>query len=188
MTLVDVDNIINKIKIFRPSFGSQIDMKSLKVEWFRILEPYDFKDVNIKLNEFFNSLDNDGKYPNPYYLIKFLKTKKEKQYMQEYKVQCKICYKYVPLSEYDTHFDRCLVTEAVIRDMKQYFNKEISKEDLEALSDDVLHEKYMILVRKKKDILPEGYRKDLLKVILGEMPAIELGKNLQPVEVVKRFW
>ena len=64
----------------------------------------------------------------------------------------------------------------------------VSKEDLEALSDDVLREKYMILLKKKKDILPEGYRKDLLKVILGEMPAIELGKNLQPVEVVKRFW
>ena len=75
MTIEETKQIVDKIKIYRPNFGGQFDKSGfdkLKLEWFRILEPYDYADVNRKLDEYFEDTDNTNKYPDPYYLTSIL--------------------------------------------------------------------------------------------------------------------
>ena len=68
MTIEETKQIVDKIKVYRPNFGGQFDKSGfdkLKLEWFRILEPYDYADVVDKINKYFKDLDNEGKIPNP---------------------------------------------------------------------------------------------------------------------------
>lgn len=182
MTLEETKKVIDKIKIHRLSFGNQLDksgMENLKLEWFRILEPYDYVDVDEKLNEYFRDGDNEGKYPNPYYLVKYLKTSEKKNQTNEYYVICPQCQEYINLSVFDSHYNKCLSMNYVISSMKKYFNKKITREELSVLSDKVFWDKYYELAKRIEEMLPEGIQKDCLKVITGKISVDLLCEQLK---------
>lgn len=133
MTIEETKQIVDKIKIYRPSFGGQFDKSGfdkLKLEWFRILEPYDYADVDKKLDEYFKNGDNFGKYPDVYYLIKYLKKHEEKLKNGNYYVRCNICGGIVEFNNYDNHYDRCNSADYLCKMSEKYFNQKLNKEKM----------------------------------------------------------
>lgn len=165
MTREESLKIVDKIKVYRQNF-TITDLTYL--EWFKVLEPYDYSDVDEKLDKYLKDLDNEGRIPNPYYLIKYLKTKKEKQSVSSFKVACPLCGCYVNLEDLDgKHYDRCLSTRYIITMRKKYFDKETDIDILSELSDEVFWDKYyeFISMLSKMECVQE---KDKLSKILEE--------------------
>lgn len=169
MTIEETKQIVDKIKVYRPNFGGQFDKSGfdkLKLEWFRILEPYDYADVVDKINRYFKDLDNEGKIPNPYYLIKYLKTKQEKQSVCSFKVQCPNCGCYVSIEDLDgKHYNRCLSTRYIITMRKKYFNKVTDIEELNALSDSVFWNKYYEFIDMLSKMQNSQEKDNLIKIL-----------------------
>ena len=63
--------------------------------------------VDAKRDEYFKNSENFGKYPDAYYLIKYLKKQSEKLQSGHIYVRCQLCKQTVDLAKYDQHFDRC---------------------------------------------------------------------------------
>lgn len=182
MTIEETKKLVDKIKIHRLSFGNQLDkseLGNLKLEWFRILEPYDYADVDEKLNEYFRNDDNEGKYPTPYNLVKYLKTIEKKKQTYGYCVICPQCQEYINLSDFECHYNKCLSMNYVISSMKKYFNKKITREELSVLSDKVFWDKYYDLAKRIEEMSPAGIQKDCLKVITGKISVDSLCEQLK---------
>ena len=58
MTRTETKQIVDKIQVYRQSF---LITNNVYQEWFRILESYDYEDVDKKLDEFFQNGDNFGR-------------------------------------------------------------------------------------------------------------------------------
>lgn len=159
MTIEDTKQIVDKIKIYRPNFGGQFDKSGfdkLKLEWFRVLEPYDYDDVNRKLDEYFKNGDNFGKYPDVYYLIKYLKSHDEKIKTNGIGVRCQICGRIVSADNYDEHYDRCNSVEYLCNMSEKYFSKKLSKEKLTKASKSEFDKYYWDFCNKLYDHIDEG--------------------------------
>ena len=59
MSRKEVSDLLEKIQAYRQSF---LITNAVINEWNRVLEPYDYDDVNKKLDEYFKNGDNFGKY------------------------------------------------------------------------------------------------------------------------------
>lgn len=133
MTLEETKKIVDKIKIYRQTFGGHLDkagMNKLNLEWFRVLEPYDYEDVDKKLDEFLKNGDNFGKYPDVYYLIKYLKKTEEKLKNGVYYVRCNLCGEIVEFDNYDSHYDRCNSADYLCKMSEKYFNQKLNKKKM----------------------------------------------------------
>ena len=177
MTIEETKNLVDKIKIYRPTFGGQFDksgMDKLKLEWFRILEPYDYEDVDKKLDEYFKNGDNFGKYPDVYRLIKNLKTKKDKLNSDKIYLICPFCKKTVEQENYKTHYHKCSSIEYMIDVSQKYFNKNINRKQLEIKPDKEFENFYWNVCELLKEKMPEGNLKRALE------NAILTNKGLKP--------
>ena len=166
MTIEETKQIVDKIKIHRPSFGGQFDksgLDKLKLEWFRILEPYDYDDVNKKLDEYFKNGDNFGKYPDVYYLIKYLTKHEDKLKSGVIYVRCQICKNLYSLTEYNEHFEKCNSIDYLCSMSLKYFNKKLNREKLENANKTEFDKYYWEFLDKLYDVVPEGCVKHCLK-------------------------
>lgn len=140
MTKEESTRIVDRIKVYRQNF-TITDL--VYREWFKVLNAYDYAEVDEKLDKYFKDLDNEGKIPNPHYLVKYLRTQNEKQNIGSFKVECPNCGLYVDLEDLDgKHYDRCLSTRYIVAMRKKYFNKETDIEELNYLSDKIFWDKY----------------------------------------------
>ncbi len=145
MTIDETKQVIDKIKIYRPTFCTQFDKSEfdkLKLEWFRIFEPYDYIDVDRKLDEYFEDNENFGRYPDPYYLTKYLVKIESKMKPGIMYISCHICNKKIEMCNFDKHFDRCSSIDYVCRNYTKYFNKTIDKSALCKLSNIEFGQRY----------------------------------------------
>lgn len=127
MSRKEVSDLLEKIQAYRQSF---LITNAVINEWNRVLEPYDYDDVNKKLDEYFKNGDNFGKYPDVYYLIKYLKSHDEKIKTNGIGVRCQICDRIVNIDNYNEHYDRCSSTEYLCNMSEKYFNRKLNKEKL----------------------------------------------------------
>ena len=58
MTKEESLKIVDKIKVYRQNF-TITDLTYF--EWFKVLEPYEYADVDEKLDKYLKDLDNEGK-------------------------------------------------------------------------------------------------------------------------------
>lgn len=161
MTIEDAKQIVDKIKIYRPNFGGQFDKSGfdkLKLEWFRVLEPYDYEDVNKKLDDYFKNGDNFGKYPDVYYLIKFLKKHDEKVKLNGIAIKCQICGKTVDLNDYDQHYDRCSSIEYLCAMSSKYFNQTLNKSKMIKADKETFDKYYWNFCNKLYDFMKNDNR------------------------------
>ena len=119
--------------------------EEIKEEWSNRLKPYDTEDVERKFEEHLNG-ERANEPPKVHFLIKYLRTKKEKERAQtDYLIRCNLCGEEMYLSEYDgKHFDRCLLLHSVHNVLKEH-GKEVSIEELDAHDNNTLErvfEKY----------------------------------------------
>ncbi len=155
MTREENAKIVDKVKVYRQNF-TITDL--VYQEWFKVLGPYEYYDVSEKLDKYLKDLDNEGKIPNPYYLIKYLKTNREKQNAGIVKIECPLCGCCMDVEDLEgKHYDRCLSTRYIITMRKKYFDKETDVEILSELSDEVFWDKYyeFVNILSKKNCIQE---------------------------------
>lgn len=140
MTKEESTRIVDKVKVYRQNF-TITDL--VYQEWFKVLSAYDYAEVNEKLDKYLKDFDNEGKYPNPHYLVKYLRTNLEKQNVGIIKIECPLCGCCIDVEDLDgKHYNRCLSTRYIVTMRKKYFNKETNIEELNCLSDEVFWNKY----------------------------------------------
>lgn len=174
MTREESTKIVDKIKLYRQSF---MITNSLYVEWFRILEPYDYKDVDKKLDEYFKDSDNFGRYPDVYYLTRYLRTIEEKKNAPSYTPICPHCRKEVTMDKFQKHYDRCSSVLYLREKSTKHFSKQLSYKKLMEASEKEFDEFYLKFCRELYDVLPNGLEKHLLEnvILTGEGKEPKLG-------------
>lgn len=139
MTREDSTKIVDKIKIYRQSF---LITNKVYEEWFRKLEPYDYQDVDNKLDEYFKNGENFGKYPDVYYLIKYLHKHDEKLKNGIIYVRCQLCKKIINYKEHDLHYNRCSSAHYICKMSQKYYNKKMNIDKLMSASDEDFEKYY----------------------------------------------
>ena len=128
MTKVEVLKLLNKIKVYYPTFSLE---DYVKEEWIEKLSPYSNDDVLRKFDEHLN-----GEYalepPKLHFLTKFLKTEEEKEkFKGDYLIRCNLCGQEMYLSEYENeHYSKCLLIKALIKVLKEH-GDDVSYEELD---------------------------------------------------------
>lgn len=179
MNRKQVADLLEKIQAYRQSF---LITDTLIKEWSNILVDYDYEDVNKKLDEFFQNGENFGKYPDVYYLIKFLKKKEEKLKSGVEYLRCRFCGKVVELADYNQHYERCSSAEYLISMSKKYFDKSLNREKLLSCSLSEFEDYYLKFCEKLYEVIEDGLQKHVLKNVIlthsGYAPECDL-KELQ---------
>lgn len=173
MTIKETNLFMERIKQHYQEFI----IDDLKIEeWHNELQKYDFKDVNEKLDEHLRSEQYGTNIPKLYFLTKYLKTEEEKKQNRTYYTKCQLCQKKVNLAEYDKHYEKCSSIEYLIRTAKKHYNKIVTREYLENLSEYEFEKKYWEIVTNvsNKNDISEMEIKSITNALLTHK-----GKNAQ---------
>ena len=181
MTIDEAKQVIRKIKTFRPFFqtgnGSREESEFLK-EWYKVLEPYEFADVEQKLMEYFKDGENIGKIPDVFYITKHLKSHAEKRCAQGLWIRCPWCQEEVASPLFEEHYDRCLSVTFICKNAKTKFNQVVDPKKLISLPKEEFDKKYLIFIEKLIGKVTDIEEKDRLmriaKVLKGEKITITL--------------
>ena len=182
MTVGETNIFLKRIKQYYNDFV----VDDFKVEeWYNQLKDYDASDVNERLDKHLKS-EMYGDYPPKlnYILAGIIKTK-DKDAVRVYKIQCANCGKILDYFNYDEHIRRCNAIDHVIREMKKYLNKTITREQLENMSEATFWDKYDTLLHIIKDKLPDGSGKK--KIIQAYFREIDLSKEETEQAIVNGY-
>lgn len=172
MTIQETNLFLKRIKQYYNDFV----IDDFKVEeWYNQLKDYDAEDINQRLDKHLKS-ETYGDYPPKlnYILAGVIKTK-EKDKVRIYNIKCANCGKVLDYFNYDEHIRRCNAIDYVIREMKKYLKKDITREQLENMSEKTFWEKYDTMLCIIKDKLPkDSGKKKLIQAYFGE---IDLSKE-----------
>lgn len=170
MTRTEVRNFLTRIQSHYPEFI--VDDFKLS-EWYSELKKYDAEDINIKLEKHIGNEEYGRFAPKLFNLTKFLKTNEERQQNITWLLKCEKCGRIFKNTDYTSHYDICVLIATMVRDLKKYFNQDISREKLEELSQAKLYELYNKYVDKmlssefvstdRKEILKKCYIKEVLE-------------------------
>ena len=147
-------------------------------EWNKELKDYDFEDVMKKVEEHMRSEDYGSFPPKLYFLTKYLQTTSEKNTKTNYLLQCTICGEYIPESEYDEHYDRCMDVDYIVRIRKKYFNKDITKEmrnRFMSLSKEQFDTKFMEFLNEIYNDVPKEEQEHINQMINPPKIKFDLG-------------
>lgn len=170
MTVQETNLFLKRIK----QYYNEFTIDDFKVEeWYNQLKDYDAEDINARLDKHLKS-EAYGDYPPKlnYILAGIIKTK-DKDAVRKYIIRCANCNKDLDYFNYDEHIRRCNAIDYVIREMKKYLNKKVTREQLENLSEKDFWDKYDAMLEIIKNKLPDGSgKKKLIQAYFGE---IDLG-------------
>ena len=160
MSRKEVTDLLEKIQAYRQSF---LITNVLINEWCRILEPYDYLDVDKKLDEYFQNGDNFGRYPDVYYLTKYLKKHDEKLKIGINYARCQICGDLIDIQEYDNHFEKCNSVDYLCRMSKKYYNKNLNRQKMMSSDKKEFEKYYWNFCEKLVDEMDNNFQKHLLE-------------------------
>jgi len=144
-------------------------------EWHGKLKDYDAEDVNAKLDEHLNSEVYGEQIPKVYFLTKYLIPTVDKGKVKHYTVICKACGQAVFDTEIKKHEQRCLESNSVVRDMKNYFNIKVDKQQLMLMDDKKFEATYQKYLNKMLEAPIPNFRKKIIARIL--YPDMEVDVN-----------
>lgn len=177
-----VSEVLERIQANRQSF---LITNAVVNEWCNVLAPYDYYDVTKKLDDYFRDSDNFGRYPDVYYLTKYLKTIEEKQIYSVPHSLCQICGQAVKFADYEKHYARCSSIDYLYEMSKRYLDKTLSKEKLKTVDDATFDNYYYSACRAIYNKMPKGFPKHLLENVLLTHEGHEPNYNLD--EIVKEM-
>ena len=165
MKINETREFMERVKVHYPTFI--IDTYTIE-EWHSQLKEYSYEDINKRFNEHLQS-EQYGEYiPKIWFLTKNLikEDDKERATSDKVKFTCNICGEEVTLINWNSHYDRCIVEEYIIKQAKKYRNKDIDRSEIKALSQeklDALYEKMINIVYEQGNesdrYYIDGYRK-----------------------------
>lgn len=167
MTVQETNLFLKRIKQYYNDFV----VDDFKVEeWYKQLKDYDASDANERLDKHLKS-ETYGDYPPKlnFILAGIIKTK-DKDAVRRYTIICQNCGKELDYFNYDEHIRKCNSIDYVIREMKKYLNKTVTREQLESMSDSNFWDKYDAMLQIIKDKLPDNSgKKKLIQAYFGEI-------------------
>lgn len=184
MTIEETGKIVDKIRIFRQGFAGYTDkagLFKLKIEWHKVLEPYDYLDVDKELDKYFKNGDNYGKYPDVYYLTKYLTKITDKSKQGENYINCPICHKKILLCDLQIHHERCSSINYLIKMSKKYFNKNLSYEKLEDTDEETFNKFYWNFQESLLKIIEDGVVKKSLENSINAHYGRKINTNINEV-------
>lgn len=188
MTREETKKIVDKIQIHRQSF---LITNNVYLEWYRILEPYDYEDVDSKLDNFLKNGDNFGRYPDAFYLIKYLTPHEEKLKEGINYVRCKFCGQAVDVCDYSDHHDICSSADYICTMSLKYFDKQLNHESLIKLNKTEFEKYYYKFCEKLYNSIEDGLQKHVLKNVIltkkGFEPEFNLERISREIENVGRI-
>lgn len=138
MTKEETNRVFKKIKAYYYYFD--LDKDSIKL-WIEKLLPYSFEDVDSRIEEHIIGEERNN-VPKIQDLIRHLMTEEQKsESSDDYIVQCRLCHRWLPLTEYDEHYDRCLSISYLVSVAKQK-GETFTRQDLENCREDILNKLY----------------------------------------------
>lgn len=136
MTKTEVNKLLNKIKGY---YNSQFFIDEYVIDaWYESMKDYDLEDAEKHLKDYLK--ENPDIAPKPHTFKRGLYTHEEKETMKnaKYTVECNLCHRWMPFSEYERHYDRCLDIQYLVSVAKSK-GKDLSREELENSRDDVIN-------------------------------------------------
>lgn len=128
MTKNETKTLLNNIKGY---YNSSFFVDEYVIDaWTETMTPYDLDDALEHIQEYVKEFPNDP--PKPHTFKRGLYTHEEKVMLRESKftVECNLCHRYMPLSEYDEHYGKCLDIQYLVNVAKQK-GENLTREDLE---------------------------------------------------------
>lgn len=127
MKKTDTNILLNKIKGYYYDF--YFDDYVLDV-WYETLKSYDYEDAEEHIKEYVKNYPEVP--PRPHTFKNGLYTPEEKERMKNtnYTIQCNLCGRWMDLTTYDRHYDRCLDIQYLVSVAKQK-GESLTREDLE---------------------------------------------------------
>jgi hypothetical protein len=135
MNKAETNKLLNKIKGY---YNSQFFIDDFILDaWYEQLKSYELEDTIEHLQKYLKEFPEVP--PKPHTFKKGLYTREERQKMKnaDYIVQCNLCERWMPLSEYDSHYGRCLDIEYLVNVAKTK-GEDIKREDIENCRQDVI--------------------------------------------------
>lgn len=136
MKKTEVNQLVNKIKGY---YNSQFFVDDYVLDaWFEQLEQYDYEDAEEHIKEYVKDYPDIA--PKPHTFTKGLLTKKQKKELENanYTIECNLCHRWMPISEYDNHYEKCLDIQYLVSIAKQK-GELYTREDLENCRDEVIN-------------------------------------------------
>ena len=136
LTKNDTKKLLNVIKGY---YNSQFFIDDYVINaWNDTLKEYDLQDAEEHIKEYIKEYPDVA--PKPQTFIKGLLTKQQKETIRNSKftVECNLCHRFMPLSEYDEHYGRCLDIEYLVSVAKEK-GEEYGREDLENCKQEVIN-------------------------------------------------
>ena len=161
MNKLETQKLLNKIITFRQSF--LIRNNTVK-EWLNVLEPYDYEDVDNKLDEYFRDNSGFGQHPDPYCLTKNLTKILDKKDGRNIMIICPLCGEKVLQRDFDESYGKCSSIDYFCRMAWQYFNKVLNKKELKNMSDEQFEKEYWNFCEELYERIPTGVEKRLLEL------------------------
>lgn len=135
MNKIETKKLLDNIKGY---YNSQFftDEYVLKA-WQETMQPYDLEDAINHIQEYIKDFPDTP--PKPQTFKRGLYTHEEKVRLRESKftVECNLCHRWMPLADYDSHYDKCLDIEYLVGVAKQE-GKDFTREYLENQTDRVI--------------------------------------------------
>ena len=132
----EINKLLNKIKGY---YNSQFFIDDYVVEaWIEVMQDYDLEDAEEHLKEYLKEYPDIA--PKPHTFKRGLYTHEEKEIIKnsKYTVECNLCHRWMPLSEYENHYGRCLDIQYLISVAKSKGHN-LTREELENKREDVIN-------------------------------------------------
>ena len=143
MTNEEVIALLEECKALYSAYASMYNEPKIVEQWFKLLANYDVNDIYASLER-----HKEGNYSRSPIslvdLIRYVPTIKEKndKKLENYRVCCRNCGRYINYFEAEKHEDRCRSIDYIVTQYKKWFHKEITKQFLWSLSDKEFDERY----------------------------------------------
>lgn len=170
--------LLEKIKTFRQSFLIEKDTIN---NWLNVLQDYDYKDVDEKLDEYFRESKNFGQYPDPYYLTKYLVKSDEKFSMSNITIKCNLCGETILQEKYQEHYDRCSSIDYVCRMHEKYFDGKLNIDELWQLPKEKFDNMYWKFCEALYNKLPNGLEKKCLENAIRSYKGLPLNYSIDDI-------
>ena len=139
MNKVEVKNFMKRIQ----SHYNDFIVDDFKIsEWYSELSKYDSQDVSERLDKHLKS-EEYGKFaPKLFNLTRYLVPSEDKDKKIVYNKECPKCGRIFTNETFDDHYDDCVLIASIERDMKNYFNITITRQELETYGKEKLYKTY----------------------------------------------
>lgn len=155
MTKNETKTLLNKIKGY---YNNQFFIDEYVIEaWYETMKDYEIEDTEEHIQKYIK--DNPDIPPKPHTFKKGLLTKQEKIQLKNAKhiVECNLCHRWMPLPQYDDHYEKCLDIEYLVS-IAHSKEENITREDLENCKQEIINK----LLNKYK---PTEQKLELKRVI-----------------------